>query len=102
MSDKSDKFVSKRRIIAEPIMWLYYMVSLLIDRQQKLQNLYITAMTFKGDNNNRGQKLTALVTELAKQAKEESERLRKIMAKLPGIDDLKQTLIQHVKNRDPK
>jgi len=102
MNDKNDKFVSRRRIIAEPIMWLYYMVSLLIERQQKLQNLYITAMSFKGDNNNRGQKLNALITNLAKQAKDESERLRAIMAKLPAKDDLKQTLIQLVKNRDPQ
>ena len=102
MNDKNDKFVSRRRIIAEPIMWLFYMVSLLIERQQKLQNLYITAMSFKGDNNNRGQKLNALITNLAKQAKDESERLRAIMAKLPAKDDLKQTLIQLVKDRDPE
>jgi len=101
MSDKNDKFVSKRRIVAEPIMWLYYMVSFLIERQEKLQNLYITAMSFKGDNNNKGQKLNALITNLAKQAKDESERLRAVMAKLPGKDDLKQTLIELVKQRDP-
>ena len=53
MSDKNDKYVSRRRIIAEPIMWLFYMVSLLIERQEKLQTLYITAMQFKGDNNNK-------------------------------------------------
>ena len=102
MNDKNDKFVSKRRIIAEPIMWLFYMVSYLIERQEKLQNLYITAMSFKGDNNNKGQKLNALITDLAKQAKDESERLRATMAKLPTKDDLKKTLIQLVKNRDPQ
>ncbi len=101
MSDKNDKYVSKRRVIAEPIMWLYYMVSLLIQRQEKLQNLYITAMSYKSDqNNNKGQKLMALITNLAKQAKDESERLRAIMAKLPGTDDLKKTLVNLVKQRD--
>jgi len=102
MSDRNDRYVSKRRIIAEPMMWLFYMVSLLIERQEKLQSLYITAMSFKGDNNNKGQKLTGNITNLAKQAKDESERLRAITAKLPQSNDLKQTLIDMVKKRDPE
>merc|ERR1712129_350297 len=101
MSDKNDQYVSKRRIIAEPMMWLFYMVSLLIERQEKLQSLYITAMSFKGDNNNKGQKLTGNIMNLAKQAKDESERLRAITVKLPQSNDLKQTLIDMVKKRDP-
>mmetsp|Transcript_18774 Transcript_18774/g.29868 ORF Transcript_18774/g.29868 Transcript_18774/m.29868 type:complete len:629 (+) Transcript_18774:68-1954(+) len=100
MSDKNDKYVSKRKIIAEPVMWLYYMVSFLIERQEKLQNLYMAAMSYVREN--KGHKLSPLITNLARQAKEESERLRAIMAKLPGKDDLKQTLIKLVQQRDPQ
>merc|ERR1712173_337847 len=84
---------SSRRIVAEPIMWLYYMVSLLIQ-------LYVAAMKYSNDNSS-NQRVHKCVSELAKQAKDESERLRAVMTRLPGTEDLKQTLIELVKSRDP-
>jgi len=94
---------SKNKIICEPMQWLFYMVSLLIERQEKLQHLYIVAMGFIKENRSRaGTKLDALIGDLAKQAKEESDRLRAIMAKLPTRDDLIKALCQLVHERDPE
>merc|ERR1719203_377912 len=101
LNDADAKKVSLRRIIAEPIMWLFYMVSFLIERQEKLTQLYVAAMKYSNDNSS-NQKVHKCVSELAKQAKDESERLRAVMTRLPGTEDLKQTLIELVKRRDPQ
>jgi len=101
LNDVDTKKHSSRRIVAEPIMWLYYMVSFLIQRQEKLTQLYVAAMKYSNDNSS-NQRVHKCVSELAKQAKDESERLRAVMTRLPGTEDLKQTLIGLVKRRDPE
>ena len=100
LHDTDSKKMSSRRIIAEPIMWLFYMVSYLIQRQEKLTQLYVTAMKYSNDNSG-NQRVNKCVSELAKSAKDESERLRAVMTRLPGTEDLKQTLVDLVKKRDP-
>jgi len=101
LNDADKEKVSLRRIIAEPMMWLFYMVSALIERQEKLTQLYVAAMKYGADKSS-NQRVHKCVSELAKQAKDESERLRAVMTRLPGTEDLKRTLIQLVHQRDPK
>ena len=131
--NSKNTYVSHKKIICEPIIWLVYIEYFLLDRQEKLQNLVLKARNYNGTTNNnynincnptilqnnhnnnnninnnnndikqyivKGQKLDTLISNLAKQAKDESDRLRGIMARLPSVDDLRNTIEKELINRD--
>ena len=104
LSDTANSILvaSKRKIICEPILWVIYVGYFLLDRQKKLQELVLSSYGF-ADNTTKvkGQKLKTMIESLGKQAKEESERLRKIMARLPTQEDLQTTFELEITERDP-
>ncbi|ETO06468.1 hypothetical protein RFI_30925 [Reticulomyxa filosa] len=102
MDDRNPKYISSRRIVCEPMLWLIYVYRFLLDRQGKLWKLCLNCSNFGLETRAKAKKIQDIVSDLFKSAKEESDELQKLMSKLPTINDLKETFKRDIAERDPE
>ncbi|ETO04212.1 hypothetical protein RFI_33187 [Reticulomyxa filosa] len=100
MDDRNAMYISNRKILAEPMLWLIYVYRFLLDKQTKLSKLCLYCSNFGLETRAIAKKIQDIVSDLGKSAKEESDDLQKLMTKIPLINDLKETFKKDIAQRD--